>query len=308
MRGTEANIIEAPPLEELAQRINAAHAAFERSGTLIEYAIEAGTLLVVAKAQVGHGKWLPWLEEHFDGSERTARNYMLVSERQETLNRQRVADLSLRAAIKFITKEAHAAGETLPGPETADVPPPSADYRSSDLADFIKAGLRYSTVYADPAWQYGNQTTRGSTDNHYGTMALKDICRLPIADIAADDAHLHLWTTTAFLFDARLVMKHWGFTFKSCLIWVKPQMGMGNYWRQSHEYLLLGVRGDATRFRVRDEMSWVEAPRGEHSAKPEIFRSKIERVSLGPYIELFSRRAVPGWSAWGNEIERSLFT
>lgn len=309
MQGAEANIVEVATLDELAQRINAAHAAFERSGTLIERAIEAGKLLLEAKGQLDSRSFSPWLRDNFHGSRATAYRYIMVAQNEERLCVSRVRQITLRSAVKLLTKDAHTAGETLSEPTPA--PEPADEIRTADLQDFIRAGRRFACIYADPAWPYDNQTTRGSTDDHYATMSLEDICGMPIQDIAADAAHLHLWTTTAFLFDARTVMEAWGFEFKSCLIWVKSQMGMGNYWRQSHEYLLLGVRGDATRFRVRDEMSWVEAPRRKHSAKPEIFREKIERVSHGPYVELFSRQAVPGWSAWGNEIapaERKLFT
>jgi len=166
---------------------------------------------------------------------------------------------------------------------------------------------KFACIYADPPWQYGNQGTRAATDNHYPTMPLDDICALPIKDIAADNAHLHLWTTNAFLFDAKRVMESWGFTYKSCFVWVKPQMGIGNYWRVSHEFLLLGLRGDCP-FLQHDEMSWGEFPRGRHSAKPDKVRQMIERVSPGPRIELFSRERFEGWSAWGNQVGSNLFT
>ena len=172
-----------------------------------------------------------------------------------------------------------------------------------DLASFnVKCG----TIYADPAWQYGNQGTRASTGDHYTGMSVDEICALPVANIAAENAHLHLWTTNAFLFDAQRVMESWGFTYKSCYIWVKPQMGMGNYWRVSHEFLLLGIRGSAP-FNDRSLMSWGQFARRKHSAKPEEIRQLIERASDGPRIELFARRKAPGWYAWGNEIERSVW-
>jgi len=177
----------------------------------------------------------------------------------------------------------------------------------TDFAALVAAPERYGCVYADPPWQYGNQGTRASTDDHYGTMPLESICALPVESIVRPDAHIHLWTTNAFLFDAKRVMEAWGFAYKSCFVWVKPQMGMGNYWRVSHEFLLLGVRGSAP-FLLRDEMSWAILPRGRHSSKPDKIRSTIERVSPGPRIELFARECFHGWSAWGNQTTRNLFT
>ena len=165
----------------------------------------------------------------------------------------------------------------------------------------------FGTIYADPPWLYGNQGTRGSTENHYGGLTVEEIAALPVRQRAAENAHLHLWTTNAFLFESRTIMEAWGFTYKSCFVWVKPQMGMGNYWRVSHEFLLFGIRGNAP-FGDRGLMSWLEAERGKHSAKPDQVRSLIERASPGPYLELFGRRAVHGWAVWGNEVERDLLT
>ncbi len=176
-----------------------------------------------------------------------------------------------------------------------------------DLGKFIEAGQQFGTIYADPPWLYGNQATRAATGNHYGGMTLEEIAAMPVAQLTASNAHLHLWTTNAFLFDARAIMEAWGFTYKSCFVWVKPQMGIGNYWRVSHEFLLFGLKGDAP-FRDRGLMSWLEAERGKHSAKPEVVRGLIQRASPGPYLELFGRKAVEGWAVYGNEVSRDLLT
>jgi len=176
------------------------------------------------------------------------------------------------------------------------------------LAAEVESGARapFGTVYADPAWQYGNQGTRASTEKHYVGMSVDGICALPVARLAAEQSHLHLWTTNAFLFDAKRVMEAWGYTYKSCYVWVKPQIGMGNYWRVSHEFLLLGVRGNLT-FAANNLRSWGEFKRSQHSAKPEHIRDLIHLASPGPRLELFARRAVEGWACWGNEIAREVF-
>jgi len=176
--------------------------------------------------------------------------------------------------------------------------------KTSDIESLV--GQTFSTIYADPPWQYGNQATRASTGDHYAGMSVDDICALPIMPLAAENAHLHLWTTNAFLFDAQRVLESWGFEYKSCFVWVKPQIGMGNYWRVSHEFLLLGVRGSLS-FADQSLRSWIEAPRGQHSAKPEQIRDLIHKASPGPRLELFARRSVEGWTCWGNEISRELF-
>lgn len=175
----------------------------------------------------------------------------------------------------------------------------------SDLADL--AGETFACFYADPPWQYGNKSTRASTDKtkkHYGTLTVEQLRAMPIKDLAATDAHLHLWTTNAFLPHAFRVIEAWGFEYRSCFVWVKPQMGIGNYWWVSHEFLLLGIRGKAKSFADKSLMSWAELERGEHSAKPEKVRGFVVKASKGPYLELFGREGIPGWTVYGNQISK----
>jgi len=175
-----------------------------------------------------------------------------------------------------------------------------------DLFSLVASGKRFGCIYADPPWKYDNQATRASTDNHYSTMSVDDIAALPVKELADEQAHLHLWTTNAFLFECPKILDAWGFEYKGVFLWVKPQMGIGNYWRVSHEFLILGVRGKLG-FRDHSQMSWLQAERTRHSSKPESVRGIIEKVSPGPYLELFGRKTCDGWVTWGNEIERTLF-
>lgn len=178
----------------------------------------------------------------------------------------------------------------------------------SDLRELVDNGFRFPTIYADPPWEYDNSASRGAASNHYHTMSLEAICREPVKELADENSHLHLWTTSGFLREAFQVIEAWGFEYKSGFVWVKRELGMGNYWRLSHEYLLLGVRGRLT-FRDRALPSWLEAPRTVHSRKPSVIRCLIERVSPGPYLELYGREALPNsaWTVYGNQIERRLF-
>lgn len=189
---------------------------------------------------------------------------------------------------------------------SSDTPP--LPTRVRDLRELCDKGVRFSTIYADPPWPYSNTAARGAAENHYPTLSLEAIRNEPVQELAAENAHLHLWTTNAFLCEAFAVMDQWGFRYKSCLLWVKPQLGMGNYWRVSHEFLLLGVRGKLA-FADRTVRSWQVARRTVHSRKPFLFRSLIERVSPGPYLELYGREEQPstGWTVYGNQVERRLF-
>jgi N6-adenosine-specific RNA methylase IME4 len=177
----------------------------------------------------------------------------------------------------------------------------------TDLSELVQKGEKFGTIYADPPWRYQNQGTRASTGNHYaGDMSVDEICAMPIAELSAEKCHLHLWTTNAFLFECPKIFKAWGFEFKSSFVWVKPQMGIGNYWRNSHEIMLLAVKGGQTAL-SRAEMSWLECKRGQHSAKPDAVRHSIERLSPGPFLELFGRKKVEGWTVFGNQIVEELF-
>jgi len=176
-----------------------------------------------------------------------------------------------------------------------------------NLGVLLELGARFPTIYADPPWPYSNTAARGAAKKHYHTLPLDSICKEPVELLAAEKAHLHLWTTNAFLHEAFDVIRAWGFQYKSCLIWAKPQLGLGNYWRVSHEYLLLGVRGGLT-FRDRTCRSWLVAPRTVHSRKPFAVRTLIERVSPAPYLELYGREEQPNtrWTVYGNQVERRL--
>ena len=175
-----------------------------------------------------------------------------------------------------------------------------------DLYALVTAGKQYGMIYADPPWPYGNQATRSATKRHYkehNELSVEDICALPVPQLTADAAHCHLWTTNGFIREAFNVMDAWGFSYRSCFVWVKPDFGIGNYWRVGHEFMLFGIKGKAP-FRDNSQQSWLYEPAGEHSAKPAKVRRIIEQTSPGPYLELFGRREVDNWTVWGNEVER----
>lgn len=169
----------------------------------------------------------------------------------------------------------------------------------------------FSTFVADPPWQYENAASRGAAENHYGTMTIAELCDLDVVpNHAAENAHLYVWTTSAHLPQSFDVMAAWGFEYKTYLVWVKPQIGMGNYFRTCTELILFGVRG-CMRTQTRDTRNWFEAPRQKHSAKPLEFRELVMRNSPGPYMELFSRcmatndctcsKCLHGWTVYGNQ-------
>lgn len=163
----------------------------------------------------------------------------------------------------------------------------------------------FGTILADPPWGVPSQKGRKGAGRHYSLMSIDEIAALPIGELASDNAHLWLWVTNTDWREQVSVMDAWGFSYRACLTWIKPRMGLGWYLRNQTEHLLLGVRGRAP-MRFRGQGSWMYAPLQEHSHKPEEQFAVIERCSPGPYLELFARRRRPGWSAWGNEVESDI--
>lgn len=163
------------------------------------------------------------------------------------------------------------------------------------------APRRFRTIMADPPWEIGQKDGRYGANRHYGLMPLERIKQLPVADLAEENAHLYLWVINGALREGIEVMEAWGFTYRAPLTWIKPRLGLGAYLRQQTEHLLLGTRGHAP-VKFRGQGTWMYAPWQAHSHKPEEQYAVIERLSDGPYLELFARRRQPGWSAWGNEL------
>lgn len=169
--------------------------------------------------------------------------------------------------------------------------------------------MKYKTIYADPPWSEsgGGKIKRGA-DRHYPLMKTKEIMALPVAEIADDQAHLYLWVTNNYLADGLKVMEAWGFRYVTMITWTKDRQGLGQYYRGLTEHCLFGVRGKAMPYKLLPSgkraqgLTGFYAPRQAHSVKPEQMREMIERVSYGPYVELFARRAAPGWHTWGNEL------
>lgn len=162
---------------------------------------------------------------------------------------------------------------------------------------------KFKTLLADPPWDIQQKGARGA-EQHYDLMTLDRIKAMPISDLMEDDAHLWLWVTNATLRDGYDVAEAWGFTVRSPLTWVKFRLGLGNYLRNSTEHLLFATRGKAP-VQYRAQPTWINAPVTDHSHKPEEQYALIERVSPGPYLELFARRqplSTSDWSVWGNQI------
>jgi len=170
---------------------------------------------------------------------------------------------------------------------------------------------RWGTIMADPPWpeRGGGKCKRGA-DKHYPLMPVEEIAALPVQDLwSPRGGHLYLWTTNNHLEQAFEVVRAWGCRYVTVITWVKSGgPGLGQYFRGKSEHCLFAVTRHATPpYRMRQNGTRAQgttiiwAPRLEHSRKPDAIYSIAEEVSPGPRLELFARRRVSGWSAWGNE-------
>lgn len=174
---------------------------------------------------------------------------------------------------------------------------------------------RFGAILIDPPWRFTNRTGKMAPEHkrlrRYPTMAFDEIAALPVSDLAREQSHLYLWTPNALLAEALGIMREWGFTYKTNIVWYKIRKdggpdgrGVGFYFRNVTELLLFGVRG---RMRTlapgRRQVNVVATRKEEHSKKPDEVYSLIQDCSPGPYVELFARQRVKGWVQLGDEID-----
>jgi ParB/RepB/Spo0J family partition protein len=186
--------------------------------------------------------------------------------------------------------------------------------RERELADATEAASQalgkklHGVIYADPPWRYDNPPMGDvgrANEEHFPTMPLDEIKALPAP--AADDCVLFLWATVPMLPEALAVMEAWGFKYKGAIAWIKDKVGLGYWIRGQVEHLLIGTRGHVPAPAPGDQLpAFVEAPRGRHSEKPDVFAEHIERLFPNvPKLEMFARKARPGWAVWGNEAPQA---
>jgi N6-adenosine-specific RNA methylase IME4 len=182
-----------------------------------------------------------------------------------------------------------------------------------DLVSFV-GRRKFATILADPPWQFINRTGKIAPEHgrltRYPTLTVEEIAALPVAKIAAATAHLYLWCPNALLPDGFAVMKAWGFTYKSNIVWHKVRKdggsdgrGVGFYFRNVTELILFGVRGKNARTLApgRRQVNLLASRKREHSRKPDEQYAVIEACSPAPYLELFARGTRRKWITWGDQ-------
>ena len=190
---------------------------------------------------------------------------------------------------------------------------PSLDGYSTPPAEALPTAT-FGTILADPPWRFMNRTGKVAPEHRrlsrYETMTTSQIADLPVRDLAASDSHLYLWVPNALILEGLKVMRRWGFTYKTNIVWYKTRKdggpdgrGVGFYFRNVTEILLFGIRGTNNRTLKpgRTQTNILVSRKREHSRKPEQQYPLIERCSPGPFLEMFARHYRAGWTHFGNE-------
>lgn len=181
----------------------------------------------------------------------------------------------------------------------------------------------YGVVYADPPWRYRNfsDAAHGAVASAYDTMDAPALVALApaVQRWAAPDAVLAMWATWPLIPEALALLTAWGFVYVTGCPWLKTvpstgaiRTGIGFWWQSASELLLIGRRGKPHKSRhpilalTTGDVALADrvfcAPRAEHSVKPVGVAEWLEATLPGPYLELFARRARPGWTCYGRDL------
>ena len=161
----------------------------------------------------------------------------------------------------------------------------------------------FEVIAIDPPWNYGREYDPDGSRvaNPYPEMNQEQLLKLnpPFAE----NSVCFLWTTHAFIFDAKALLDKWGFTYKATIVWDKEKIGMGAWLRMQCEFCLVGIKGkpmwNNTKYR-----DIIREPRREHSRKPDAFYEMVKEITIGRRLEYFSRENREGWEVFGNDTQK----
>jgi N6-adenosine-specific RNA methylase IME4 len=265
--------------------------------------IQLGNDLHAAKAELEHGQWQGLLEADLKFRPQTSRAFMRIAT-WTTQNAGNARILKLLppdyttldkiTRLDALTFERLMADGTIsPSLQRNEVAAILRQQRvgadEERILDLVPRAGKFRTIVLDPAWEYDWLSIAGRAKPGYAMQSIENLRELDVRAWTDEEegCHLYCWTTNNFSGEAHKLVEHWGFQHRTILTWIKPPpFGLGSYFRNSTEQCLFATLGDTT---TRPPASSIpthfEAPRGEHSEKPERFYEIVRAASYPPYGE-----------------------
>lgn len=258
-----------------------------------------GNFLIKAKEDLDRGEFIPMIENDLPFTRRTASMFMAIARDQRLSNGKSISHLPPHWGTLYkITRLEDEVFERLIINGTIS---PDCTYAAinkvlrlervqADERRILKLKPRpgkYRTLVLDPAWEYDWLSLAGRAKPGYAMQSLQDLRKIDVRQWADDECHLYCWTTNNFMYEACKLVEQWGFQHRTVITWIKPPpFGLGSYFRNSTESVLFATLGKTTTRKAAASISThFEAPRGEHSEKPEKFYEIVRKASYPPYGE-----------------------
>jgi N6-adenosine-specific RNA methylase IME4 len=277
----------------------------ERWQDSVEAIFDVGRLLVRAKGELEDFEWRNLLQQlPFNGA--TVRKLKLIAEDERLLEFQKRSESNkngtcypaswntlylLTTLDDDVLRECFENGAINPGMRGSDIRKIVRLERvHADEARVLTLKPiegKFRTIVLDPAWEYDWLSLAGRAKPGYAMQTLEALASLDVMQWAEPECHLYCWTTNNFMGEACKLIARWGFQHRTVITWIKPPpFGLGSYFRNSTEHALFATLGDTTtRPAAASLPTHFEAPRGEHSEKPDKFYDIVRAASYPPYGE-----------------------
>ena len=295
--------------EQWASRLNEQWDEIRQNA--VEGFIGFGRELLACKAAVERGEWMQMLAEDLKFNQRVANTFMRIA---TWVDENGVNDSNLPPdynTIQLLTRldndtfarltEEGVVSPTLKRNEVSSIlrrERVAAD--EARILNLVPVVGKFRTIVIDPAWEYDWLSLAGRAKPGYAMETHEQLLARDVAAWADDEAgcHLYCWVTNNFMARACELVAHWGFQHRTIITWIKPPpFGLGSYFRNSTEHVIFATRGDTTtRPAAASLPTHFEAPRGEHSEKPEKFYEIVRAASYPPYGEANQREPRPDFA------------
>ncbi|CAH1775747.1 unnamed protein product [Owenia fusiformis] len=176
----------------------------------------------------------------------------------------------------------------------------------SNLDALLREGVKYNVIVLDPPWF--NKAVRRKRG--YKMLSEYDFYQVPIKQLISHRGVVLVWVTnklSQIQFVTEQLFPQWGVTYHTSWYWIKITVhgefiyDFDSIHKKPYETLVIGTKQPAPSL-PRDRVL-VSVPCSIHSRKPPL-NNVLESVlpDGGPYLEMFARNLIPGWTSWGNEV------